>query len=1137
MDAIEAARREAEVLHIQAISFGDNPEDLLTFVQSIAERQKLDVYPVAQGDTQLKGGKAVFDCQANIILYEEAGTPFERAFLIAHELGHVILEGGDQDFITNTIEPDCSIEDAPIGIEKVVDYGPRERREVRMDIFARELLLPRTQLRRLHIDENLSSSDIAQHFNAPVTVVKQQLLDGLLLPLEISSQSTDTPHLPLIPDETQIQATVHRNSPFLLQAGPGTGKTRTLVQRIESLLSEGVDPTSILVLTFSNKAANELSERLAKSNRVAAAAMWIGTFHAFGLDIIRRFHMQLGLSANPRLIDQMDAIELLENELSRLPLKHFRNLWDPTLDLSEMLSAISRAKDEVVNAENYRNLAQVMIDSSVQDSEERVRAEKCMEVATLYQTYESLMKEKQLIDFGDLVSKPVELIESDEAARSALKLRHRYVLVDEYQDVNRASIRLLKAIVDDGNNLWAVGDSRQSIYRFRGASSSNVRLFTNDFPNAVRRQLGVNYRSSQEIVNVFTAFSNQMNVSKSAPPPQLVANRGLLHANPIFQTVVSKDDEVSAIASSIQQNHEAGVEYRKHAVLCASNARLNEIARGLESQNIPVLHLGSLFTRPEIKNLLALLSMLTDPYVSGLITVAQMPEFEMSLQDVITIITYLKDNKTKPLEWTQISTTITGIESKSRNSLQRVSKLFEGLKISDTPWSILTTWILDKFDYGVTIARVNDTSNQMKSLALWQFLNFCRNQPTKAGIPTSIMLDRIRRLILLNEDRGLRQLPKAAENINAVRLLTIHASKGLEFEFVHIPSMVKTSLPRTNRPPRCTPPDGLIYGSVGMTGIEAIKAGHDEEEECLFFVALSRARNQLFLYAYTSMPNGNSRGLSDFITPIKSLLSISSSTLPRNEVPSLENPLNVFSDQKPIWTVQQIRSFEKCPRRFLYTHILNLGGHRKETAFMKMHDVVYDILDWLKGNHETTTPSEAEIEKRYSETWDKKGAMDHGYAEDYRRIGKQLVEFLMNSRKDKKLLPIAPVFLDFPQSNILVKPDTLSEKNNGQKIVGYIKTGKPKSNEFDDIEYTILQQATLQNYGAAAKAEVVYLTSATEATISLTPRKFAARYEKLRTMLQRIHKGEFPAQEDTRVCPSCPHFFICGTLPTGAIRK
>jgi DNA helicase-2/ATP-dependent DNA helicase PcrA len=378
MDATEAARREAERIHQAAVAAGDDPWKLLDFVRREVIRRELDVYALPPGDSQLKGGRAAYDSQAGIILYEDTGSEFDRAFLVAHELGHVVLEGGTQDVVTEQIEPDRSIEDAPVGIEKVLDYGARERREIRMDLFARELLLPRSVVRHLYVSEGCPSMDIAKRFGAPPQVVQQQLLDVLLLPAEdVAIKSITVPAVALTPDPTQIAAAEHRNSAFQLQAGPGTGKTRTLVRRIESLLAEGVDPMSILVLTFSNKAANELSERLAVSNPTAAAAMWIGTFHAFGLDIVRRFHDKLGLPPDPRLIDRSEAIELLEDELPRLPLHHYRNLWDPALDLSDMLNAISRAKDEVIDAAGYRALSQAMADNAGHDEEAATRAEKC----------------------------------------------------------------------------------------------------------------------------------------------------------------------------------------------------------------------------------------------------------------------------------------------------------------------------------------------------------------------------------------------------------------------------------------------------------------------------------------------------------------------------------------------------------------------------------------------------------------------------------------------------------------------------------------------------------------------------------------------------------------------------------------
>jgi len=171
MDATEAARREAERIHQAAVAEGDDPWNLLELVRREAARRDLDVYALAQGDSALKGGRAVLDSQAGCILYEDIGSAFDRAFLIAHELGHFVLEGGTEDVVTGEVQPGRSAEDAPVGVERVLDYGARERREVRMDLFARELLLPRSAARHHHLDSGCSSADIATRLGAPLEVV------------------------------------------------------------------------------------------------------------------------------------------------------------------------------------------------------------------------------------------------------------------------------------------------------------------------------------------------------------------------------------------------------------------------------------------------------------------------------------------------------------------------------------------------------------------------------------------------------------------------------------------------------------------------------------------------------------------------------------------------------------------------------------------------------------------------------------------------------------------------------------------------------------------------------------------------------------------------------------------------------
>ncbi len=407
---------------------------------------------------------------------------------------------------------------APVGLQRVEDYGARERRELQANVFAREFLFPRALAQLMFVTESLSASDIARQLDLPIPIVRQQILDVVLLPPP-PQQSEEAPLTrPLRSDSAQERAAAHRGAPFQLEAGPGTGKTRTLVKRILSLLEEGVDPGAILVLTFSNRAAGELAERIAAVAPEKAPRIWIGTFHAFGLDLVRRHYDQLGLSPDPALFDRSDAIAVLEEILPTLPLVHYRNLWDPALVLKEVLSAISRAKDELVDAEGYRTLAQAML-AAATDEDSTEAAQKCLEVANIYARYEQAKKDHRAVDFGDLIMRPALLIEGNPALRASVQLRHRHVLVDEYQDVNRASVRLVKALAGDGKRLWVVGDARQSIYRFRGASSVNMASFKTEYPSADVDQLEISYRSTQQIVDCIRGLClGHGGVQRNAPP-------------------------------------------------------------------------------------------------------------------------------------------------------------------------------------------------------------------------------------------------------------------------------------------------------------------------------------------------------------------------------------------------------------------------------------------------------------------------------------------------------------------------------------------------------------------------------------------------------------------------------------------
>ena len=561
MDAFEPIRVEAAGLHETLVSNGADPLRPLELVLAAAAHLDVEIAWLEAGDPQLKGARALYDDQSGTVCCESVGDESERALLVAHELGHHELHGGSASCADSDIDPTRSIEAAPVGLERVEDYGAREKRELQANVFARELVLPRAMAQALHIEQSLTASAIAASTKLPIGLVRQQLFDALLLPRSVPNDEPSPPPPVRRPDPSQDRAAAHRGTPFQLQAGPGTGKTRTLVRRVASLLGDGVDPAAILILTFSNRAAGELSERLTVAAPETASKLWIGTFHSFGLDLIRRHYDRLELSKNPTMFDRSDAIAVLEEILPTLPLVHYRNLWDPAMVLRDIVAAISRAKDEMVGPGGYRALATAMRDTAVGEVQ-RVAAEKCIEIAAIYDLYEEAKRKHGGVDFGDLIMRPARLLEKDEAIRVAVRLRHRHVLVDEYQDVNRASAHLLKMVAGNGERLWVVGDARQSIYRFRGASSTNMVRFGTDYPGAVVDRLDVNYRSTGPIVQTVTAVAPHMRASAGMLPLALKADRGSSPHQPEVRQFELPHDEAAGVAASIRELEADGVRLR-----------------------------------------------------------------------------------------------------------------------------------------------------------------------------------------------------------------------------------------------------------------------------------------------------------------------------------------------------------------------------------------------------------------------------------------------------------------------------------------------------------------------------------------------------------------------------------------------
>ncbi|PWJ88184.1 PD-(D/E)XK nuclease superfamily protein [Mesorhizobium loti] len=699
--------------------------------------------------------------------------------------------------------------------------------------------------------------------------------------------------------------------------------------------------------------------------------------------------------------------------------------------------------------------------------------------------------------------------------------------------MNRSSVRLLHALRPDGRNLWMVGDAKQSIYRFRGASSFNMARFgKEDFANGKRGRLKRNYRSVPEIVESFSSFATTM--CSGDADSGLEAHRDGKGQKPELRTVQRAEQQQVALADAIEQLRSEGFAYRDQAVLCTGNEKLSTIGQDLERLGVPVLFLGSLFERAEVKDLLALLSVLVDRRAMGMLRVACWPDFTTSFSDVAAIFEHLRAAEHPSGSWLQHVDAIPSVSDTGRQTLSKLAIALSGFDQTASPWTVLATLLLDRTRIAARFGVSEDLADRTRGIAIWQFLNFMRVQPAGRGLPITRMLDRVRRLVRLGDDRDLRQLPAAAQHLDAVRLMTIHGAKGLEFGGVHMPGLNSDTIPRTPPAPPCPAPDGMIAGAEG-SALEAYRAGQAEEQECLFYVAQSRARDRLILYAPTEKSNGHSRPLSPFLDRLGSALT-RRSVVPARPLPVAAEARGVelVIDGRLRFGAPQIALYESCPRRFFYTHVLHVGGRRTTTAFMHLHEAVRSVVEAVIASDVPVT--EQELTDRTDTALADEGLGEHGYRAEFRDLASAMLRFFLSGRAGAIAEAPVAVSINLGGEEILVEPDEVLMRPDGIRAVRRVRTGHMRSAESKDVGAAALILAVKQAYPGAV-AELVHLSDGEASELSLSDRELKGRTDKLSKFLGDIRAGRFPAEVSSRTCPNCPAFFICGPTPDGPLQK
>jgi DNA helicase-2/ATP-dependent DNA helicase PcrA len=594
----------------------------------------------------------------------------------------------------------------------------------------------------------------------------------------------------------QREAVMHLEGPLLILAGAGSGKTRVITRRVAYLLQEGVRPGNILAITFTNKAAGEMAQRVAAL--VPGHRVWISTFHSFGARILRQYGDRFGLDRNFTIYDQADRARIVKVALEDAGIDNAR--FTP----ETIAGAISKAKNQLLSPERYAEKAGDFYGQTV---------------ARVYPVYEKRLRDANALDFDDLLYWPALALKHDAELRTELDARFRFVLIDEYQDTNQAQYDIARLLSVDYANLCVVGDPDQSIYRFRGSDIRNILNFERDFPHAKVLTLTLNYRSTKAIL---AAASHLIAHNKQRKPKDLVTE------NPAGQPVTvltfeAGTDEAEGIAKRIEEAVQAKKRsYRDFAIF----VRINALTRGLETAfvktRVPFQIVKGLafFERKENRDVLAYLRLLLNPRDDlSFLRIVNEPARGIGKVSLEHLRGYAEPRELSLLGAAAEVSRIPAIKGKASAGLRDFAKLMHDLsKLADAQPDEVIRQVLDQSGYRRALMDSRDTEDQERLANIEELITAAKQfaaEDNSRGIR-----DFLENITLASDQDGWD------ERQDCVSIMTMHAAKGLEFPVVYMVAVEQGLLPHER--------------SLGRTD-------EVEEERRLAFVGMTRAKEELYL--------------------------------------------------------------------------------------------------------------------------------------------------------------------------------------------------------------------------------------------------------------------------------------------------
>jgi DNA helicase-2/ATP-dependent DNA helicase PcrA len=951
-------------------------------------------------------------------------------------------------------------------------------------------------------------------------------------------------------NKEQLAAIKHKTGPLLVIAGAGTGKTTVITERVKYLIEKKLaKPQEILALTFTEKAAREMEERVDIALAYGLTNMWIMTFHSFCERILRQNALHIGLDPRFKLTSEAETVQRIRDNLFSFKLNYFRPLSTPNKFIGGMIQHFSRLQDENISPIDYVSWATRKTKQKKQTQEQKIEHRKWLELANAYKTYEELKIKNGLMDFGDLITKTIKLFRERPNILEEYRQQFKYILIDEFQDTNFAQNELAILLTNPKTqNINVVGDDDQSVYRFRGAAVSNIIQFRKNFPKTKVIVLTKNYRSTQEILDRSYDLIQHNNPDRlevvEKIDKKLISERKVQGELVKFIHVDRVENEAEEVVKEIKSKKNK-YEWKDFAILVRANNHAEPFSRALSRQGIPYQFLGPgrLFKQSEIIDLISYLKVLYNFDDSmSLYRILTMSIFNLNARDIAKLGNNARKYNTSLFEVMEKADELE-ISDESKVKIKNIVEMIHkhlGLISKESPGQILY-YFLEHTELLKDLANPETKVAEKKANNISKF--FDKLKTFETDHPDANLFNVVDWLELSSE---LGESPLATDsdwgNVNAVNILTVHSAKGLEFPVVFLVNLVSQRFPTIERREQIPIPEELIK--------EILPTGdyHLEEERRLFYVGMTRAKERLCLTASNYYGEGKrDKKLSPFI--LESLGDLVEQEKQKNKTEEqlsfldygnkeIEEKVENKTLKVDYLSYSQIETFKVCPLHYKLKYILKLPSlPTASLSFgISIHNTLKDFYELIKKSE---NPDERVILKLLKNNWIHEGYTNKIHEEKFLEKGKMILKGFLKKNPPTKILGQAKFleesFLIPISKDIKIggKIDRVDELSDGTYEIWDYKTGANVSTKKivdKDLQLTIYAMAMaemgikLEN----VKLSLYYLETQTKITTTRTESQIMKAKEEILKIKEEIEKSDFKCTGNF-LCQNCEFKLFCKT--------